>query len=119
MPVAAGAPRRRSGQPEFLAARRLQVIPNDFPVETPEFMAGDFHVHAALVHQALVAAVGADGPDAVHFVPRMYLLQLAEPLRAAVNEAVEPVRARTKTALPLKGPKCRLELPVNEKLPLL
>src|SRR5206468_1803388 len=45
-------------------------IPDDFPVRTEEFVSGDLHVHRPRVDFSQTAAVGADRPDAVHFVPR-------------------------------------------------
>lgn len=36
-------------------------------------MPGDFHIHRALMHLLLIAAVGANGPDAVYLVPRTFV----------------------------------------------
>src|SRR5215471_21431239 len=60
-------------EPELLAARRLQIEPDRFAVEAPPFMPGDLHVHRALMHQALLRAVGANGPDAIDLVPRAFV----------------------------------------------
>ena len=48
-------------EPEDLAARRLEIIPDPLSVGREEFMPGDFHVHEAFVDQLLARAVGADG----------------------------------------------------------
>jgi len=99
--------------PEILAARRLQIIPDGFSVGAPEFVAGDFHHHRALVDEFQIRAVGADGPDAVELVPRAFVaeheqvrvgrrkLQVAEPVRVggadvclAGREVVEKKRRR-------------------------
>ena len=62
-----------TGDPKILAARRLQVIPDGFAAGTEKFMAGDFHDHGAGVDLGHLRAVGADGPDAVHLVPRAFV----------------------------------------------
>src|SRR5215469_14049328 len=62
-------------QPEYLAARSLQVVPDRAAVVTPELVPGDFHRHGARVDLGKSAAVAADGPDAVHLVPRSFMAQ--------------------------------------------
>jgi hypothetical protein len=58
-----------AGDPEILAARRLQIEPHRLAVPAPPLVAVDLHVHRALVHQPHLAAVGADGPRAIQLVP--------------------------------------------------
>ncbi len=57
------------GQPEILAPRRLQVVPDGPAVGAEEFVAGDLHVHGAGVDLGPTRAVGADRPDAVDLMP--------------------------------------------------
>src|SRR6516164_827541 len=56
-------------EPEDLTAWRLKVEPYGLAVEAPPLVTVDLHVHRALVHQTDLAAVGANGPRAVHFMP--------------------------------------------------
>src|SRR4029453_3147780 len=56
-------------EPEDLTAWRLKVEPHGLAIEAPPLMAVDLHVHRALVHQTHLAAVGANGPRAIEFMP--------------------------------------------------
>ena len=62
-----------AGDPEVLAARRLQIEPHRVSVPAPPLVAVDLHVHGASVHQPHLAAVGADGPRPIQLVPRAFV----------------------------------------------
>ncbi len=60
-------------EPEVFALGGLQIVPERFAVDAPEFVAGDFHGHRAFVDQLVLGAVGANGPDAVDFLPSAFV----------------------------------------------
>src|SRR5437762_1106410 len=62
-----------AGDPELLAARSLEVVPDGFAIGAPEFVAGDFHFHGAVVHEFHADAIGADRPDAIDLVPGAFV----------------------------------------------
>ena len=64
-----------SRQPEILAARRLQIVPDGLAVGAPEFVAEDLHRHRARVDLLDLRAVGPDRPDAIHFVPGTFVAE--------------------------------------------
>src|SRR5205809_51665 len=70
---ASAAVQLHAGDPEILAARRLQIEPHRLAVPAPPLVAVDLHVHRALVYQPHLAAVGADGPRTVELVPRPFV----------------------------------------------
>ena len=84
-------------EPELLAPRRLQVVPDPLAVVAEELVAGDLVLHRPPVHQPKLLAVGADRPDAVHLVPGALVaeedavrvgrrrLQVVEPLGRVVH----------------------------------
>ena len=80
------------GQPEILAARRLQVVEDFRAVPVEEFVPGDLHVHHALVHELVARPVGADGPDAVDLVPRPFVaVQQQRRIGRRKLHVIEPV----------------------------
>src|SRR5215831_14777522 len=84
-------------QPEFLAFRCLQIVPDDFAVGIEEFVPGNLHFHFSSVNFTQSGAIGADGPDAVYLVPGPFMtehdkvwvgwrkLHVIEPVRAVVE----------------------------------
>src|SRR4029079_7426192 len=58
-----------AGNPEHLAARRLEIKPDSLAVPAPPLVTIDLHINCPLVHQAHLTAVGADGPGAIELVP--------------------------------------------------
>src|SRR5262249_31064651 len=84
-------------QPEFLRARRLQVVPDPLAVVREKLVARDLVAHGPLVHELELLAVGAHGPDTVHLMPGALVtkeqalgvgrrrLQVVEPFGRVVN----------------------------------
>jgi hypothetical protein len=88
----AAAHRRHAGEPEDLAARSLQVVPDGLAVDVEELVARDLHVHRALVHELRLTAE-PQHPDAIDAMPRTFVavhqqagvgrreLQVSQPVR--------------------------------------
>src|SRR5258708_6369373 len=62
-----------AGQPKDGAAGRLQVVPDRLAIRAEKFVAGDLHVHRALVHEAKARSIGANRPDAIVEVPGAFV----------------------------------------------
>src|SRR5437660_1700446 len=64
-----------SGEPEFPALGRLQVVPDGLAVGTEKLVPGDLHVHLPVVDLAQARSVGANGPDAIDLVPWAFMAE--------------------------------------------
>src|SRR4051812_4509205 len=61
--------------PEVLASRRLQVIPDHLSVVAEKLVAGNLHVHGAGVKLCQPTAVSVHGPKAVHPMPGAFVTE--------------------------------------------
>ena len=66
------------GQPEHLALRRLEVVPDRAAVGAEELVAGDLHLHLPRVPHRQRRAVGPDRPDSIQLVPRPFVARLCQ-----------------------------------------
>src|SRR5437868_11718907 len=83
-----------AGQPEILAARRLQIVPDDLAFGAPELMPGDFHEHRTSVNLSDLAAVRPNGPYAIYFVPRSLVTKHEQRrIGGGKFQMIEPIRA--------------------------
>jgi hypothetical protein len=58
-----------AGEPEILATRNLQVIPDHAAVVAEELMSGDLHIHRAGMNLLQSVAIRLNGPNSIHLMP--------------------------------------------------
>ena len=72
----------------------VELVVDGLAVGAPPFVAGDFHFHLPAVHQLVLRAVGADGPDAVDEPPVAFVaIEEERWVGRGELEVVEPVGA--------------------------
>src|SRR6266567_3938368 len=59
--------------PEVFSARRLQIVPDGAAIGTPELVSRNLHRHRPMMDQSVAGTIGANGPDAVHLMPRSFM----------------------------------------------
>src|SRR5947209_5844886 len=83
-----------TGEPEILAFRGLQVVPDGLSVGTPKLMPSNLHGHRAVVDQHILRSVSVDGPDAIDLVPRaLVTVHQQARVRGRKEQMVHPIGA--------------------------
>ena len=76
------------------AAGKMELVEQRLAVGAPPFVAGDLHLHRALMDQLILRAVGADGPDAVHHLPgALVAIQQQGRIGGRKLQVVQPIGA--------------------------
>src|SRR6266576_147952 len=65
-------------QPEDLAPRSLQVVPDHLAIAAEEFVSFNLHVNRAMVNLGQPGAIGANGPGTIHLVPWSFMTKHQE-----------------------------------------
>ncbi len=81
-----------SRQPEVLASRRLQIVPDRLSVRAPELVPEDLHRHRPRVYLRQPGPIRPYRPDPVHFVPWPFVAKHHQPrIGGREQQMVQPV----------------------------